>query len=322
MPILTPPGPASFKEALMSEFPKLPRKPLGYDPAAVDRLISERDSMLGLAEHRIRQAEARLADLEEQLRARDQLLAQLQSEMETREILAGETQSEEPQAPAEEESPPLTPKFMTEELSKIVVAAEESTSQIIERAWAATRDQIVEADRLWRDVQGEAVRFATWRDDAEAIVASVKGSIQAARAKIEEVPMRVQEALAPAVEAMVDVDAGMAKFAVASSLPLLVAPSGLESARGGGRSSSAEAAAFGAEEPQSPRYIASEEAGAPPGLWVDEGYLGADEGPDGGRAQSRMAMDEATDEELAEAGEASDDDSIDPSAANIWRGSA
>jgi hypothetical protein len=289
----------------------------------VDRLISERDSMLGLAEHRIRQAEARLADLEGQLRARDQLMAQLQSEMETREILAGETQTEEPQAPAEEESPPLTPKFMTEELSKIVVAAEESTSQIIERAWAATRDQIVEADRLWRDVQGEAVRFATWRDDAEAIVESVKGSIQAARAKIEEVPMRVQEALAPAVEAMVEVDAGMAKFAVASSLPLLVAPSGLESARAGGRSSSAEADESGAKEPdESPRYFASEETGAPPGLWVDESYLGEDEGPDGGPAQSRTSMDEAIDEELAEAGEASDDDSIDPSAANIWRGSA
>lgn len=307
----------------MSEFPKLPRKPLGYDPAAVDRLISERDSMLGLAEHRIRQAEARLADLEEQLRARDQLMAELRSELETREILARESQTEEPQAPAEAESPPLTPKFMTEELSKIVVAAEESTSQIIERAWAATRDQIVEADRLWKDVQGEAVRFATWRDDAEAIVESVKSSIQAARAKIEEVPTRVQEALAPAVEAMVEVDAGMAKFAVASSLPLLVAPSGLESARGEGRSSSAEADEFGAEEPEeSPRHITSEEAGAPLGLWVDESYLGADEGPDGGQPQSRTAMDEATEEELAEAGGASDDDSIDPSAANVWRGSA
>jgi hypothetical protein len=306
----------------MSEFPKLPRKPLGYDPAAVDRLISERDSMLGLAEHRIRQAEARLAEVEDQLRARDQLMAQLQSEMEAREILAGETQTEEPQVTAEPESPPLTPKFMTEELSKIVVAAEESTSQIIERAWAATRDQIVEADRLWRDVQGEAVRFATWRDDAEAIVESVKGSIRAARAKIEEVPMRVQEALAPAVEAMVEVDSGMARFAVASSLPLLVAPSGLESARAGEESPAAEPAEAYTEEPaEGGRYFASEDAGGPAGLWVDEGYLGADEGPDGGSARSLADMDDDLDEERA-AEDTSDDDAIDPSAANIWRGSA
>jgi hypothetical protein len=319
MPILTPPGPASLKEALMSEFPKLPRKPLGYDPAAVDRLISERDSMLGLAEHRIRQAEARLAELEEQLRGRDQLMAQLQTELEAREFLAAHAQTET-QADVEE-PPPLTTKFMTEELSKIVVAAEESTSQIIERAWAATRDQIVETDRLWRDVQGEAVRFASWREDAEAIVDSVRDSIQAARAKIEEVPMRVQEALAPAVEAMVEVDAGMAKFAVASSLPLLVAPTGLQSARAGAQVST-ESEEAGLEKPrEGAASLASEDLGTPAGLWVEEGYLGAPDGPEeaavGGRPDG-----ENREEEFARAEDESEDESIDPSAANIWRGSA
>jgi hypothetical protein len=306
----------------MSEFPKLPRKPLGYDPAAVDRLISERDSMLGLAEHRIRQAEARLAELEEQLRTRDQLMAQLHTEMEARELLAAHMQSEEPQA-EEEESPPLTPKFMTEELSKIVVAAEESTSQIIERAWAATRDQIVEADRLWRDVQGEAVRFATWREDAEAIVEAVKGSIRAAREKIEEVPLRVQEALAPAVEAMVEVDAGMAKFAVASTLPLLVAPTALQSARTGEPASSAESDLPGVEEPPVDRgAYASEDADTPQGLWVEDSFLGHSRREEAS-VGAGTDLDESSEEEELPSHEVSvDDDSIDPSAANIWRGSA
>lgn len=306
----------------MSEFPKLPRKPFGYDPAAVDRLISERDSMLGLAEHRIRQAEARLAELEEQLRTRDQLLAQVKAEGEAREILAGQIDADEP-PPAEEEPPPLTPKFMTEELSKIVVAAEESTSQIIERAWAATRDQIIEADRLWRDVQGEAVRFASWREDAEEIVESVKRSIREARAKIDEVPQRVQEALAPAVDAMVEVDSGMARFAVASTLPLLVAPTGLESARteahGPVRESDHDALTEPAPE-ESSAYTHHQEPSGPAGLWADESYLSESEDRlEGAPVDPR---EWAEDEAMVDESEEIEDDSIDPSAANIWRGSA
>ena len=45
--------------------PKLPRKVLGYDPAAVDEVIAERDSMLSLVERRVRAAEAQIAKLEQ-----------------------------------------------------------------------------------------------------------------------------------------------------------------------------------------------------------------------------------------------------------------
>jgi hypothetical protein len=280
----------------MGEYPKLPRKPLGYDPAAVDRLISERDSMLGLAEHRIRQAEARLAEMEEQLKTRDQLLIDVQAELDARDLAASEALTEEPLSEAVE-PPPLTPKFMTDELSKIVVAAEGATNQIIQRAWAATRDQVVEADRLWKEVQDEAVRFATWREDAAAIVLSVKRSIEAAREKIERVPQRVQEALAPAVEAMVDVDAGMAKFADASTMPLLVAPAGLDTIRQ--LENAAVASAEGESFPESEDELEA---------------MRSRPYPDSGDAEGEdTPIDEIAD---------GFDDVIDPSAVDIWRGSA
>jgi hypothetical protein len=306
----------------MSEFPKLPRKPLGYDPAAVDRLISERDSMLGLAEHRIRQAEARLAELEEQIRSRDQLLAQVRDEMEARALASSQMEDDQAAPPAEEEPPPLTPKFMTEELSKIVVAAEESTSQIIERAWAATRDQIIEADRLWRDVQFEAVRFASWREDAEVTVQSVKASIQAARAKIEDVPQRVQEALAPAVEAMVEVDTGMARFAAASSLPLMVAPTGLETAHAEAHGRGAEPEQEVGGEPDIDEYARPGDPGDPAGLWVDESYLSEDDELEGLPVNRPSDTDGDGEEAESPRADALEDETIDPSAANIWRGSA
>jgi hypothetical protein len=204
--------------------PKLPRKPFGYDPMVVDQMLADRDSMLALAERRVREAEAKAARLEEQVTAREAAISELN------ERIAATPEAPEP-APAEAEEVPLTPQFMTEELAKIIMAAEESTSQILARARLSTRDHILEADRLWREVQTEVVRFSAWREQAASALGSVQSAIEHARAQIESVPDRVQSALAPAVEAMVKVDAQMSGFSTASTLPLLAAPSGLDEIR-------------------------------------------------------------------------------------------
>jgi hypothetical protein len=203
--------------------PKLPRKAFGYDPSVVDQMLADRDSMLALAERRVREAEGKAARLEEQLRAREVVIADLNEK--------AAAAPPEAEASSEPEEEPLTPRFMTEELAKIIMAAEESTSQILARARLSTRDHILEADRLWREVQGEVVRFSTWREQAASALGSVQSAIDHARAQIEAVPDRVQGALAPAVEAMVKVDAQMAGFSAASTLPLLAAPSGLDEIR-------------------------------------------------------------------------------------------
>jgi len=63
------------------------------------------------------------------------------------------------------------------------------------------------------------------------VVQGVQAAMEEARKRIEAVPLRIQEALGPVVESMVSVDVGVGKFTVASSLPLLLTPSGLEAAR-------------------------------------------------------------------------------------------
>jgi ribonuclease E len=185
-------------------------------------MLSERDAMLGMAERRVQAAEARAHDLEEQLRRRDAELAEARQQA---------LSTEAAPAAQEPESEPLTPQFMSQELSKMIAAAEETTAQILSRARESTREQILEADRLWRDVQSEAVRFATWRTQAEAVVMGLQTMIEQARQRIESVPARIQDALGPAVEAMIQMDEGISRFAQASQMPLLVAPSGLEMAR-------------------------------------------------------------------------------------------
>jgi hypothetical protein len=205
--------------------PKLPRKPFGYDPMVVDQMLADRDSMLALAERRVREAEGKAARLEEQVANRDAAITELN------ERVSAAPAPAEPEPDRQPEEEPLTPQFMTEELAKIIMAAEESTSQILSRARLSTRDHILEADRLWREVQSEVVRFAVWREQAESALGSVQSAIDNARAQIESVPEKVQSALAPAVEAMVRVDSQMAGFSAAAALPLLAAPRGLDEIR-------------------------------------------------------------------------------------------
>ena len=192
--------------------PKMNKSLFGYDPNAVERMLQERDTMLKVAERRVQAAESKAADLESRLASMQHPAPAPVSETPTAAA-----------APAASPAPTRPSELVPEELAKVVNAAEASASQIIQ-AWTATRDQIVEADRLWRDVQDEVVRFAAWRDDVEPLMAHVQSCIDDARRRIEEVPARVQSALTPAVDAMVSVSEGMTRFAAVSTLPLLPSP--------------------------------------------------------------------------------------------------
>src|SRR6266496_3570354 len=100
-------GRRCLQEAPMTEqASKPPRKPFGYDPTVVDQMLSDRDAMLGLAERRVRDAEAKTAQLEEQLRAQQQAVAELSEQLAVAESSpppAPEPAAEPEPAPKEEE---------------------------------------------------------------------------------------------------------------------------------------------------------------------------------------------------------------------------
>jgi hypothetical protein len=60
---------------------KLPRRLFGYQASSVDQLIADRDSMLGVADQRVRSAEARVAELEEELSRRDEDIEAVKSRL-------------------------------------------------------------------------------------------------------------------------------------------------------------------------------------------------------------------------------------------------
>ena len=202
--------------------PKMGKKFFGYDRASVERMLLERDAMLKVAERRVQSSEARAVQLEERLEEMNQRARKAEA-AEAAAVAAAHTATPAERPEDSNASREGSASYAPQELEKAVTAAEASASQIIE-AWMSTREQIAQADKLWRAVQEEVVRFAAWRDDVEPLMDQVQGFIRDARARIEEVPSRVQHALAPAVDAMVTVSEGMSKFAEVSTVPLLPSP--------------------------------------------------------------------------------------------------
>jgi hypothetical protein len=197
--------------------PKMGKRFFGYDKASVERMLLERDAMLKVAERRVQSAEQKAAKLEERLVALEQKASEAEpiapAGLAPRgSVPAGRHQMYDSREVSAEQAP--------EELAKAVTAAETSANQIIE-AWMSTREQIMQADKLWRAVQEEVVKFSAWRDDVQPVMDFVQSTVQEAIARIEEVPGRVQHALEPAVDAMVTVSEGMSRFADVSTIPLL-----------------------------------------------------------------------------------------------------
>jgi outer membrane biosynthesis protein TonB/uncharacterized coiled-coil protein SlyX len=138
-------------------------------------------------------------------------------------------------APAAEPAPAPAPspaadaasRLVTSELTAILAAAEESAARIIDRARTTSQRQIAQSNRLWREVQSEIARFASWREEVEPVIHTVQGKVEQIRVMIEEVPERIREALAPMAESISSIDADLAELATASTPPLLLTPGGV-----------------------------------------------------------------------------------------------
>jgi hypothetical protein len=182
----------------------------GYDKEQVDRLLSERDALLRLSEARLHTAETKIAELEEEVEA-------------MRKESGEEMDRQEPGSQT-------SARFLTEELSSILSAAEEAATKIIERAKASTQQQIQEANRIWNEVQAEVSRFASWRERVDPAIGTTHSKMEEVKTQVLEVPERIRRALAPLAEAMGMLDADLAELGAAASPPLLLAPTGLEEA--------------------------------------------------------------------------------------------
>ncbi len=192
------------------------RSLFGYRRSAVERLLAARDLRLMEAEARTREAQEAAERLDAEAANLREANARLQDRI--REL--------EEAGPAGGLS---AARFLNEELATILTAAEDSAGRVIERAREAADRQVAEADRLWREAQEQMSRFAAWRDRIDPAVRSARGKLDEVRTRIEEVPDLIREALTPLADAIGGLDEDLAAVAGASTPPLMVTPSAIDS---------------------------------------------------------------------------------------------
>jgi chromosome segregation ATPase len=193
------------------------RSLFGVRRSAVHQMISDRDVMLRQAEGRVRAAESKVARLESEAAALQEANARLQQDL-------GALRSG-----ADQGSSDVTSRFVNEELGTILAAAEESATRIVERARASTQQQVAEAERVWREAQAQVSQFAAWRDQVDPVLRAAQAKIDDVRARIEEVPDQIRDALAPLAESVASLDGDLAEVTGADTPPVLSNPADQES---------------------------------------------------------------------------------------------
>jgi predicted nucleic acid-binding Zn-ribbon protein len=130
--------------------------------------------------------------------------------------------------PVSPEASDSTSRMITEEIAGVLSAAEESASRILERARVEADQQSAQSHRLWEEVQAEVARLASWREGVDPVIRTVLTKVEGIRARIEEMPERIREALAPMADSISGIDGDLAELAEACSPPLLLTPNALE----------------------------------------------------------------------------------------------
>ena len=210
---------------------ELSRGLFGYRRSSVNQMIADRDIMLRQAEGRVRAAESKVSKMESDMAAMRDQNAQLAQQIEQ---LRGELQSAPragasaggPGAAGRQKQAEMTNKFLGDELSRILATANESATRIVERAHATTRQQVEDADRMWRESQAQVARFAAWRERVDPVMRSAQAKIDEVRSRIEDVPDQIRQALAPLADSIAGLDTDLADVNSMSNPPLLVAPGG------------------------------------------------------------------------------------------------
>ena len=97
-------------------------------------------------------------------------------------------------------------RFLDETLDSLLRSAQDSASQLIDRAREAAEAEAALSRQLREQAQQEADRMAAWRAEVEPLVDAVNERAKAIQMSIQEAPQRVAAALAPVNSALADVD--------------------------------------------------------------------------------------------------------------------
>jgi hypothetical protein len=96
----------------------------------------------------------------------------------------------------------VTARSVAEHLNSLLISADSTAQRIVQEAEARAHQQLAEVEERVRQMEAEAARLAAWRRDTEQMVAALSAAMEGLAAQVQEVPGRIDQALAPLADHM------------------------------------------------------------------------------------------------------------------------
>jgi septal ring factor EnvC (AmiA/AmiB activator) len=91
----------------------------------------------------------------------------------------------------------MTARSVAEHLSTLLLTADNAAKRIVEEAETRARIQLGELELRIREMEAEATRLSSWREQTDQMIQGLATAIAEFRADMEKVPQRITEALTP-----------------------------------------------------------------------------------------------------------------------------
>ena len=186
----------------------LRKRLFGYAPAKVHELLKDRDHLLAIARERIKVTEAEMERVKVELgtarvglASKDRQITALGAEIgELRLQLAhlGREIEETKSRTAHPSS--LMSQIIHAEIGPLIAAAQDAAKRIVQDAQTTMDERLALADSAQSELKAQIEDITNWHQRVDPLIASVRARMADMGNRINEVPDRLSQALAPLAE--------------------------------------------------------------------------------------------------------------------------
>jgi len=202
----------------------LRRRLFGFQAQQVHEMLAERDVAVGKALERTASAERELEQAKDRLKAAEEAQERATSAERRVQELEGELASvREELAQRPSQADPVT-ALLLHGLAPILESARESAATMMAEATKLSEQRVGQADDVLRTLREQARAMASWWEGIQRLLQPMLSTLEQARARMREIPARIEQALTPLGDLMGEVEQQLGEIAAASEPPPFRSP--------------------------------------------------------------------------------------------------
>jgi chromosome segregation ATPase len=201
----------------------LRRSLFGFKAQQVHEMLAQRDVAMSMALERTASVERELDEARDRVKTADLTVQEAQERASAAERRIQELEAELAsvreelvQNPAQSDT---VSTLLMHGLAPILDAARESAASMIAEATKLSEQRVGQADDVLRTLREQARAMASWWEGIQRLLEPTLSTLAQARARMGEIPARVEQALAPLADLMGAVEEQLGEIAAASEPP-------------------------------------------------------------------------------------------------------